>query len=55
VPSSSVAQVAPPASALKVQDGLNKAKELIQSVHGSLPSDGAVTSGAGLNIGHPEE
>jgi type IV secretion system protein TrbL len=55
LPSSSVAQVAPPASALKVQDGLNKAKELIQSVHGSLPSDGAVTSGAGLNIGHPGE
>jgi type IV secretion system protein TrbL len=55
LPSSSVAQVPPPASALKVQDGLNKAKELIQSVHGSLPSDGAVASGAGLNIGHPGE
>jgi type IV secretion system protein TrbL len=55
LPSSGVAQVPPPASALKVQDGLNKAKELIQSVHGSLPSDGAVASGAGLNIGHPGE
>jgi type IV secretion system protein TrbL len=57
-PTSSVAQVPPPTSELtgsKVQAGLNKAKELIQSVHGSLPSDGAVSSGPGLSIGHPPE
>lgn len=57
-PTSSVAQVAPPASAFKdstIQTGATKAKEFIQSVHGSLPSDGAVSSGPGLNIGHPSE
>lgn len=57
-PTSSVAQVPPPASAFtdsKVQAGLNKTKEFIQGVHSSLPSDGAVSSGPGLSIGHPSE
>jgi type IV secretion system protein TrbL len=57
-PTSSVAQVPPPTSALmdsKVQAGLNKTKEFIQGVHSSLPSDGAVSSGPGLSIGHPSE
>jgi type IV secretion system protein TrbL len=39
----------------KMQTGLSKTKDLIQSAHGSLPSDGAVASGPGLNIGHPAE
>jgi hypothetical protein len=39
----------------KTQTGVNKAKDLIQGVHGSLPSDAAVASGPGLNIGHPGE
>jgi type IV secretion system protein TrbL len=37
------------------ETNLNKAKEFIQGVHGSLPSDGATASGPGLNIGHPTE
>ena len=44
-----------PHSGNKTQTGLNKAKDLIQGVHGSLPSDAAVASGPGLNIGHPGE
>jgi type IV secretion system protein TrbL len=39
----------------KMQTGLDKTKDIIKSVHGSLPSDGAVASGPGLNIGHPTE
>ncbi len=37
------------------QASLNKVKDLVQGVHGSLPSDAAVASGPGLNIGHPAE
>ncbi len=53
-----VYQPPPPASALnssRTQSGLNKAKSLIQGVHGSLPSDSAVSSAPGLNIGHSAE
>jgi type IV secretion system protein TrbL len=39
----------------KMQAGLNKTKDLIRSAHGSLPADGSVASGPGLNIGHPAE
>ena len=45
-------QPPPPASALdssRTQSGLNKAKSLIQGVHGSLPSDSAVSFAPGLN------
>ena len=51
-------QPPPPASALnssRAQNSLNKAKSLIQGVHGSLPSDSAVSSAPGLNIGHSAE
>ena len=53
-----VYQPPPPASALnssRTQNSLNKAKSLIQGVHGSLPSDSAVSSAPGLNIGHSAE
>jgi type IV secretion system protein TrbL len=42
-------------SGSKAQAGLNKARDFIRSVHGSLPPDGAVVSGPSLNIGHPTE
>ena len=51
-----VYQPPPPAIELsRARDGLNKAKNLIQGVHGSLPSDAAVSSAPGLNIGHSVE
>ena len=51
-----VYQPPPPAIELsRARDGLNKAKNLIQGVHGSLPSDAAVSSAPGLNIGHSAE
>ncbi len=51
-------QPPPPAHALAAVDArstLDKAKEVIRGVHGSLPSDGAIASGAGLSIGHAAE
>ena len=53
-----ILQPPPPAHALAAVDArsaLNKAKEAIRGVHGSLPSDGAIASGAGLSMGHAAE
>lgn len=48
-------QPPPPARELATARAANKAHDLIKSVHSSLPSDGAVASGTGLNIGHPPD
>ena len=48
----SVVQPPPPARDLAAARAANKAHDLIKNVHSSLPHDGAVASGPGLNIGH---
>ena len=45
----------PPDVENKTQAGLDKTKDLIKGIHASLPPDGAVSSGPGLNIGHSAE
>ncbi len=48
-------QPRPPARELAAARAANKANDLVKSVHSTLPPDGAVASGPGLNIGHPAE
>ena len=48
----SVVQPPPPPRELAAARAANKAHGLIKNVHSSLPHDGAVASGPGLNIGH---